>query len=798
MDSPLLPSFEELSRERKLLQEFCFAHVPSLQFFLAADYKNHPIFRLDDEQPQPIRFRHITSSATCYASIAGCPDEFRPKRRKGEPDFDLLGQRFAQIAISLPLDQWRSDGAAEIYCSCRGLPYVLSRLEQWHPQIEDHLHRIFYQLNNDDQPRFAIGEAAEIPEQPDKTIEHRNWYKPNAYHTYWTLRVMRVLEDRFKHEYNTSKHLPSSRQCSEMLLWARQQLGVQVALHSANSSVLDSDQLAWALAILISQPREYQSNLAEQDFIRHAFKCLFSTQERVGTWRHYAPLFHYPSAGNAYCYVFETFAAILREALQPGAEFVRATLKQHFASLVKLWQYSASTQAKNKNGQLAWSSGHRISSRLESWATASVFEFAQALRRLIGIWTREEALSALNYKPAAPNQAEAKKKILERATVWSCPNLADKLWTMFINPVSMASNRSESTTDQWTLGSASHDDRFDPDLPLIAEKFPRSAILFGPAGTSKTSLVSSIAGAIGWRYIELHPSHFVAEGLPNVQHTADIIFGKLMELDRAVVLFDEIDELVRERDIEPDQFGRFLTTSMLPRLAELWKARKVMYFVATNHIEYFDRAVTRSERFDAIIFISPPSFEAKQRKILDILQTEHHIEAGFASDITEDSINEAMQSISCKSIEKTKGKPLPPKHTLAKFAMLRFDELNELALHLRDGLATQKTITKNILKAALLKINDAKSRSLSEYCRFRSDPLYYERFDASRNAVWVVTAIQGLADGAGIPSPVVEIPNGMKFVKATVGSMTNVEVPGFQVEAANEDGEAGRIKLRKS
>lgn len=50
---------------------------------------------------------------------------------------------------------------------------------------------------------------------------------------------------------------------------------------------------------------------------------------------------------------------------------------------------------------------------------------------------------------------------------------------------------------------------------------------------------------------------------------------------------------------------------MLPKLAELWDARKILYFVATNHINYFDSAIIRSHRFDALTLVSPPSFSAK-------------------------------------------------------------------------------------------------------------------------------------------------------------------------------------------
>ena len=51
-----------------------------------------------------------------------------------------------------------------------------------------------------------------------------------------------------------------------------------------------------------------------------------------------------------------------------------------------------------------------------------------------------------------------------------------------------------------------------------------------------------------------------------------------------------------------DSFGRFLTTSMLPRIAELWKQGRVLYFVATNLLKDFDQAIIRSQRFDLKIF----------------------------------------------------------------------------------------------------------------------------------------------------------------------------------------------------
>src|SRR5262249_18388480 len=155
--------------------------------------------------------------------------------------------------------------------------------------------------------------------------------------------------------------------------------------------------------------------------------------------------------------------------------------------------------------------------------------------------------------------------------------------------------------------------------------------------------------------------------------TADEIFERLMELDHTVILFDEIDELVRERDVEPDAFGRFLTTSMLPKLAELWEQRKVIYFIATNHIEYFDRAVTRAQRFDALIFVTPPSFKKKIDELYRLIKKER---AGIRirRSVRETHINAALNALQCSS-QYSPSAALADNHLLAKFIMLRWDQL---------------------------------------------------------------------------------------------------------------------------
>jgi hypothetical protein len=774
-------SFEELTEARRSLQSFCLQHVPSLialqsgiSFKLLPSEKRN----LDDGE-----LHHPTTTATCLTSIFDCPPRYRIGNLKRA---EAARAGFSEAAYRRR--DWTSEGSAGVYCRCRALPTVIAFSTSFDKSIETHLAEILGQLQKRPE-RFGIGEA-------DAALPEDQWYPPNAFHTYWTLEVLKSLKEYHGTEYDRladPKALDLKPKLEGMLLWARQQLGAQLGLHSASpqSSVLDSDQLAWSLAIFLRFDKTLTMNLENRDFMKQGLKCLFSTQTD-GTWRHYKPLFHYLQAGNAYCYVFETFAALLQCALEekPEAEMVRELLKPYGKNLMDLWRYADSTRIpinlEPGGKEVGWCSGHRTNvTEPESWATASVFSYTQALRSLVGIWCREEALTTRKTPRTRRTREKAATDIVDRGETWGASEtpVSERLWTMFINPVRMHECK----------------DKLKPDSQPIGKQQARSAILFGPPGTSKTTLVRALADFIEWNYVEIHASHFVAEGLPEVQKTADTIFKQISELDHTVVLFDEIDELVRERDMEKDAFGRFLTTSMLPKLAELWEARKILYFVATNHINYFDSAIIRSHRFDALILVSPPSYSAKIKEITRLLSEVHairdvHFETEEAN--IQEKLDAIEQSAPDRSTQPEQSKQwheaeLDDKFVLAKFALLRYDELNELAYRLaRILIASPRTpvrIDTDLLADALKQIDDSewrKNKSYVDYLRDRRS----ERRDYQMLNVWEVKGSNGASP------PGVACFNGSKWLAKAADALNEIKIEGFDLLPAPPGG----VEIRAS
>ena len=145
-----------------------------------------------------------------------------------------------------------------------------------------------------------------------------------------------------------------------------------------------------------------------------------------------------------------------------------------------------------------------------------------------------------------------------------------------------------------------------------------SALLFGPPGTSKTTIVQAVAEALQWPLVRLSPGSFIENGLEAIESHARSVFERLQRLRRAVVLFDECDELFLDRGAGENSdatrtISAFVTASMLPKLQDLHDTGRVLFFICTNHVSAMDPAVLREGRIDHRIGVGPPDATARTR-----------------------------------------------------------------------------------------------------------------------------------------------------------------------------------------
>lgn len=545
------------------------------------------------------KVHRLTTTFTCIESLADAGKAARSRAVEAT-------REFVDLALEHPED-WKSEGAAQIYCRVRGLaPLLHLHGDALRDHQREAVAKLLRQAWDGVEAKagsdgiFELGSSptlAEVGEGQAASVEVEDRYPPNAYLTYWGLASLSrcdVLGITGDPAAETAKALNDKRRIAE--IWLEKCLGTQVALHACGSRRRDPQQIAWAICGLMEASR---LPLTERptpalDLVRASLAAFFA-EGPAGSWPRGEPLFHYPSAGNAYCYQYETLAELLNLSLQSTAHAreLRQLLRPYATELVHAFRNAVETRRALEAGQPqgGWCSEHHPHrTSPESWATATVYRFFQNLRRLVGIWTRETAASALG----AREPKETLETLRNRGDSWNAGygSAGVQLSTLYVHPY------------QSTFDTELPD---DPDVPALAEDVARSAMLFGPPGTGKTTLVEAVAGALGWRFIEVTPAEFLNQGVEMVSARADEVFTMLMELDRHVILFDEIDELIRLRNDAAEPIERFFTTTMLPRLTRLWKQGRVLFFVNTNSIRDVDPAVRRSQRFDTAIFVLPPS-----------------------------------------------------------------------------------------------------------------------------------------------------------------------------------------------
>jgi hypothetical protein len=410
-------------------------------------------------------------------------------------------------------------------------------------------------------------------------------YPPTAYVTQLVVRTLppELLDEKMR---------------AAVRLWSVGEINRQIGLFASAAKTADAYALISSTVLLgnLSSPEESAPEEARLE--RAAIKLFVDKQLDDGTWPSSRPLFHYPKAGNAYCFEYEMLVQLLRtESLQP-------ILLDHIDKLGKAASSLKNRAFRFESGALAWASGHHPQNPgPESWSTASVYHFLYQLDRLIVEAVRQSIFVYLDQLYNKPTEAKAASAnflppsgFLD-STLWDgnkSLRLSDEL-IKFVEPIAKRAKAVRATKS-------------------LPEGTKMSAIFFGPPGTSKTDLAKKIAEFLRWPHLSIDPSHLVKFGMDRAQAEANTVFSMLAASEQIVVLLDEFDEMVRERaSSDSEVLSRFLTTAMLPKLSLINKRRSIVFILATNHIEEFDFAISRMGRFDRSFQIMPSTPKEKRR-----------------------------------------------------------------------------------------------------------------------------------------------------------------------------------------
>ena len=144
-----------------------------------------------------------------------------------------------------------------------------------------------------------------------------------------------------------------------------------------------------------------------------------------------------------------------------------------------------------------------------------------------------------------------------------------------------------------------------------------SMLLYGPPGTGKTTVAEQLAATLKRPLIVVTVSDFLAAGAAEIENRAKGVFEVLREQEDVIILFDEIDQFLLDRNSkfyrEQDDVFKFMTPGMLTKLQDLRDAENCIFIVATNYYERIDSAIKRRGRMDEHFLLSIPDQEQRLR-----------------------------------------------------------------------------------------------------------------------------------------------------------------------------------------
>jgi hypothetical protein len=149
----------------------------------------------------------------------------------------------------------------------------------------------------------------------------------------------------------------------------------------------------------------------------------------------------------------------------------------------------------------------------------------------------------------------------------------------------------------------------------------RSALLFGPPGSGKSTVAKALAKRLKWKYVEITPGQFLDQGDQNIIKNAYNIFKKLVLMKESVIFFDEVDQLIKARK-DNTESSNWIVTALLPKFQQLRECKKIIFILAMNNVRGADPAALRRGRIDFVLPLGGMFWKDRLKLLKKMLEKE--------------------------------------------------------------------------------------------------------------------------------------------------------------------------------
>ena len=143
-------------------------------------------------------------------------------------------------------------------------------------------------------------------------------------------------------------------------------------------------------------------------------------------------------------------------------------------------------------------------------------------------------------------------------------------------------------------------------------------LLFGPPGCGKTLLAKAIANESKSNFIAIKGPEIFSKWVGESERAVREIFRKARQAAPSIIYFDEIDAISAGRgSFESTHTFASIVNQILVEMDGIENRKGIVTIASTNRPDIVDPAFLRPGRFDRLIYVKEPDFEARL-KILEV------------------------------------------------------------------------------------------------------------------------------------------------------------------------------------
>ena len=398
--------------------------------------------------------------------------------------------------------------------------------------------------------------------------------------------------------------------------------------------------------------------------IKKALELIFQCQATDGTWRKGEPIFNpadsgsdrtssssssssssniEPSAirdiGNSYVFFFDMVSSMLNTLAEKDASLLSPYLNNlgrclqwaEGSVMKEILKEDCNVATNRCRGSVVsgWRSNHLGPGSPAAWSTAHVFLGLSGMRNLLRSLVTKSILEEFGGRELEMISTREWETLMDADILLGSDRtstLKDVVATKVLEPLV---SQEEAATAHLLPAD------MNKPMKMQYQKPYYSLILFGPPGTAKTTICTSMANYLGWNFVTIDTADFLADGFANVASRMTYIFDRLKVLERTIILFDEVEEFCLDRENPAlSMESRMLTTAMLTQFNDLRRQQSSVFIVATNRIRSFDTAVTRPGRFDSLLFVGTPNLNSREKRLKSrFMEVSSHLTPRQQSDV---------------------------------------------------------------------------------------------------------------------------------------------------------------------